>query len=116
VRRGANLLVNLTYDGWFGDTAEPAQHLMLVAVQAAQLGVPVVRSTTTGISALLDARGRIVARTQLFERTVLVGDVAPVRAPGLYAAWGNWFAWSCVAISLAVLVAQRPWVIPPRAQ
>jgi len=34
------------YDGWFGDTAEPLQHLMLVAVQAAQLGVPIVRSTT----------------------------------------------------------------------
>jgi len=56
VRRGANLLVNLNYDGWFGDTAEPTQHLMLVAVQAAQLGVPVIRSTTTGISALIDAR------------------------------------------------------------
>jgi apolipoprotein N-acyltransferase len=106
VLRGANLLVNLTYDGWFGDTAEPAQHLMLVAVQAAQLGVPIIRSTTTGISALIDARGRITAQTPLFERTVLVGDVAPLRAPGLYAAWGNWFAWSCVAISLALLLRQ----------
>jgi apolipoprotein N-acyltransferase len=106
VQRGANLLVNLTYDGWFGDSAEPAQHLMLVAVQAAQLGVPVIRSTTTGITALLDARGRITARTQLFERTVLVGDVTPLRAPGLYAAWGDWFAWSCVATSIALFLGQ----------
>ena len=103
VAHGANLLVNLTYDGWFGDTAEPAQHLMLVAAQAAQLGVPFVRSTTTGISASIDARGRIRARTQLFEHTVLVDDVAPLRAPGLYAAWSDWFAWSCVAVSLALL-------------
>jgi apolipoprotein N-acyltransferase len=57
-------------------------------------------------SALIDARGRITAQTPLFERTVLVGDVAPLRAPGLYAAWGNWFAWSCVAISLALLLRQ----------
>ncbi len=106
VRRGANLLVNLTYDGWFGDTAEPAQHLMLVAVQAAQLGVPVLRSTTTGISARIDARGHIKARTELFAREALVGDVAPLRAPGLYVAWGDWFAWSCVAVSALLLASQ----------
>jgi apolipoprotein N-acyltransferase len=107
IARGANLLVNLTYDGWFGDGAEPAQHLMLVAVQAAQLGVPVLRATTTGISALIDARGRVLARTELFERVVLTGDVHPLRAPGLYAAWGDWFAWSCVAVSAALLRCAR---------
>jgi apolipoprotein N-acyltransferase len=105
VQRGANLLVNLTYDGWFGDSAEPAQHAMLVAVQAAQLGVPVIRSTTTGISALIDARGRFVGRAELFERKVLVGDLAPLRAPGLYVAWGAWFAWSCVAVSALLLAS-----------
>ena len=108
VQRGANLLVNLTYDGWFGDSAEPAQHAMLVAVQAAQLGVPVIRSTTTGISALIDARGHFVGRAELFERKVLVGDVAPLRAPGLYVAWGAWFAWSCVAGSALLVRSSRP--------
>ena len=111
VARGANLLVNLTYDGWFGDTAEPAQHLMLVAVQAAQLGVPIVRSTTTGISAFVDARGRIAARTALFERRALVGEVRPMRAPGAYVAWGDWLAWTCVAIALPLVAighARRP--------
>ena len=103
VRRGANLLVNLTYDGWFGDTAEPAQHLMLVAAQAAQLGVPILRSTTTGLSALIDPRGRITARTALFESRALVGDVRALAAPGLYVAWGDWFAWCCVAGSAVAL-------------
>ncbi len=112
VQRGANLLVNLTYDGWFGDTAEPAQHAMLVAVQAAQLGVPVIRSTTTGISTLIDARGRFVARAELFERKVLVGDIAPLRAPGLYVAWGAWSAWSCVAASALLFASQ--WLHPLR--
>jgi apolipoprotein N-acyltransferase len=114
VRRGANLLVNLTYDGWFGDTAEPEQHLMLVAVEAAQLGVPVIRSTTTGISALIDARGHIRARTELFERNVLVGDVAPLRAPGLYVAWGAWFAWACVAASALLFASQSLRSLRPR--
>jgi apolipoprotein N-acyltransferase len=103
VQHGANLLVNLTYDGWFGDTNEPAQHLMLVAAQAAQLGVPIARSTTTGISAFIDARGTITAQTSLFERTALVGDVTPLRAPGLYARWGPWFAWACVVASILLL-------------
>lgn len=107
VRDGANLLVNLTYDGWFGDTAEPAQHLMLVAVQAAQLGVPIVRSTTTGISAFLDARGHIGAQTKLFEKHTLTADVAPLRVPGLYVAWGDWFAWTCVASSIGLLAIDR---------
>lgn len=112
VQRGTDLIVNLTYDGWFGDTAEPTQHLMLVAVQAAQLGVPVLRATTTGISALIDARGRIVARTALFERATLVGDVAPLRAPGLYVAWGDWFAWSCSGASALLLISR--WVASSR--
>lgn len=105
VRRGANLLVNLTYDGWFGDTNEPAQHLMLVAAQAAQLGVPIVRATTTGISAFVDPRGRVTAQTSLFEKRALVGEVAPLRAPGLYALSGPWFAWAC-AIASALLLAR----------
>lgn len=109
VRRGADLIVNLTYDGWFGDGGEPAQHLMLVAAQAAQLGVPIVRSTSTGISALIDARGRVTARIDLHERRVLVGDVAALRAAGLYVAWGDWLAWGCVLGSALPLVrGQRP--------
>jgi len=103
VRDGADLLVNLTYDGWFGDTAEPAQHLMLVAVQAAQLGVPIVRATTTGLSAFLDARGRVTAQTSLLEQRTLVADIAPIRVSDRYVAWGDWFAWVCVASSAALL-------------
>lgn len=109
VRRGADLLVNLTYDGWFGDGDEPAQHLMLVAAQAAQLGVPVLRATSTGISAMIDARGRVTGRMELHERRVLVGDVLPVRVPGLQLAWGEWLGWSCVGVCALLLASrQRP--------
>lgn len=109
VLRGADLLVNLTYDGWFGDGGEPAQHLMLVAAQAAQLGVPVLRATSTGISAVIDARGRITGRMELHERRVLTGDVRPVRVPGIYVAAGEWLGWSCALLSVLLLAsAQRP--------
>jgi arylsulfatase A-like enzyme/predicted amidohydrolase len=107
VRKRPDLLVNLTFDAWFGDTSEPSQHLMLAAVQSAQYGVPMLRSTTTGISAIVDARGLITARTGVFTREVLVRDVAKVRVGSFYARAGDWFAWACVVAAAALLVAGR---------
>ncbi len=107
VRLGPDLLVNLTYDGWFGDTAEPHQHLMLAAIQSAQYGVPLVRATTTGISAFVDARGVVTARAELGRREVLVGDVKPAAVPSPYATLGDWFAWACVVFSAFLLL--RAW-------
>ena len=96
VREGADLLVNITYDAWFGDTSNPTQHLMLSAIQSAQYGVPLVRGATTGISASVDARGMLVEQTDVFERTVLVADVKRVNVPSLYTVLGDWFAWLCI--------------------
>jgi apolipoprotein N-acyltransferase len=107
VRQSPDLLVNLTFDAWFGDTSEPSQHLMLSAVQAAQYGVPLLRSTTTGISAIVDARGLITARTGVYTREVLVRDVAKVRVPSFYARAGDWFPWACACFSAGLLASGR---------
>jgi len=114
VRAGADVLVNITYDAWFGDTSNPTQHLMLSAIQAAQYGVPLVRAATTGISASVDARGMILEQTKPFERTVLVADVKRVSVPTPYASLGDWFAWLCIFGAGGLLLAgkredQRPW-------
>lgn len=103
VRAGADLLVNVTYDAWYGTTSEPWQHLMLAAVQAAQAGVPVVRSTTTGISALIDAAGRITHRSGLWTREVLVGEVRPLHVESPWTRFGELFAWGTVAVSALLL-------------
>lgn len=113
VRRAAagdvNLLVNVTVDAWYGDSAEQSQHLMLAAVQSATNGVPLVRATTTGISAFTDASGAIVARAGKFTRETLVRDVRLVRVSSLYSRWGDWFAWLGVAVGLvAVAAGLRP--------
>lgn len=99
-----NLVVNVTIDAWYGELSEQSQHLMLAATQAALNGLPLVRATSTGISAFVDARGVITASTGNFTRETLVRDVRPVRVPGLYSRFGEWFAWSCVAASAALLV------------
>jgi len=96
VKEGANLLVNVSYDAWYGDTACPHQFLMLVVLQSAQNGVPTARSATTGISAFADARGRFLSKSPLFERTALVQEVKLVRMPSLYTQLGDWLAWVCI--------------------
>jgi len=104
VERGAELLVNITYDAWFGDTECPHQHLMLSVLQAAQFGLPLVRSATTGVSVVTDARGRILASSGVFERDVLVYDVKKARALTPYVRWGDWFAQGCGLAALALLL------------
>ena len=114
VNQGANLLVNITYDAWFGDTACPHQHFMLSALQAAQYGVPLVRSATTGISAFVDARGVITDTTEIFTRDVLVRPVKLVRMPGIYARLGDWFAWGCVLLCVLLLLRAERRNTAPR--
>jgi apolipoprotein N-acyltransferase len=102
---GVNLLVNVTIDAWYGDTSEQSQHLMLAAVQSALNGVPLVRATTTGISAFVDARGIITAQTRKYTREALVREVRPVRVASLYSRLGDWFAWLCVVASAGLMIA-----------
>jgi len=107
VLQDPELLVNLTFDGWYGDTTEPHTHLMLAAVQSAQYGLPLLRGTTTGISATVDARGLITGRTGVFTREVLVADVPKVRLPTFYARAGDWLPWSCSVLALGLLLRSR---------
>jgi apolipoprotein N-acyltransferase len=116
-----NLLVNVTVDAWYGDTSEQSEHLMLAAMQSALNGVPLVRATTTGISAVVDARGRDGRADRQVHARFLVRDVRPMHVPGLYTRLGDWFAWLCVALSaLLLLVSARarprePEPAPPPA-
>jgi apolipoprotein N-acyltransferase len=102
---GAELLVNVTNDGWYGRTSAPHQHLAMALFRAVENGTYLVRAANTGISAVVDTRGRVVARTELFEQTVLVRDVPLIPGRTFYARHGDVFAWTCVALSLALTAA-----------
>jgi apolipoprotein N-acyltransferase len=104
VTEGADWLVNISYDGWFGRTNAPYLHLMMSAVQAAQYGLPMARAATTGVSALVDPAGRILQESHLFEREALVGELPLARLVSPYARMGNVFAWTCVGLSLLLLL------------
>jgi apolipoprotein N-acyltransferase len=100
--RGADLLVNITNDGWYGRTSAPFQHLAMAVFRAVENGKYLVRAANTGISAVVDPRGRVRQRTALFERTVLVADVAAVPGTTPYSRHGDVFAWGCLGAAIAL--------------
>jgi apolipoprotein N-acyltransferase len=108
---GAELLVNITNDAWYGRTSAPHQHLAMTAFRAVENGRYLVRAANTGITAVVDPRGRVVARTSLFEATVLVRDVPLLKGSTFYARHGDVFAWAALGATLALtaslLASQR---------
>ena len=78
VEAGANVLVNISNDAWFGDTAAPRQHLDLALLRAVEQGRALIRGTNTGISAVIDPRGRIMAQGGLFSALALPCPETPI--------------------------------------
>lgn len=109
VRNGAELLVVLSNDGWYRGRGGAAQHLAHVVFRAVELRVPVVRATTTGISAVIAPDGSIVARLGEGEAGVLRARVQAGSPPTtLSHATGDALAWGCAALTgLAPLAAVR---------
>lgn len=102
---GAELLVNVTNDAWYGTTSAPYQHLAMAAFRAVENGRYMVRAANTGISAVVDPRGRVLEQTRLFDRAVLVQEVPFVAETTFYARHGDVFAWACAAAALGLVAA-----------
>ena len=85
----AGWLVNVSNDGWFGDSIAPAQHLDIARMRARELARPLARATNTGITALIDARGQISARAAPFTVTTLRGTLTPRSGLTPFARYGE---------------------------
>ena len=110
---GANLLVNITNDAWFGRSSAPHQHLSMAVLRTVENRVPMARCANTGISALIDASGRILQTSRLFEEATILGTLQLGNGNTLYSRHGDWFAWSCVVISFLAFgyALIRKWVM-----
>jgi len=95
-KKGADLLVNITNDAWFGETSAPYQHLSMTVFRAVENRLYMVRSANTGISAIIDPTGRIVAQTKLFERTALRNPVKFLNGKTFYSVYGDVFVLICM--------------------
>jgi apolipoprotein N-acyltransferase len=100
-------IVNLTNDGWFGISTGPYQHLQQARLRAIEEGLPVVRAANTGISAVIDPFGRIVARLDLGLEGVLDSGLPSAIPPTVYARTGDIPAALIVAAAFIFVIRRR---------
>lgn len=85
----ADYLINVSNDSWFGDSLAPHQHLQIARLRALEAGRPMARATSTGISAVIDHRGNLVASSEQFAKQVVTGIIEPGVGSTPYAMWGD---------------------------
>jgi apolipoprotein N-acyltransferase len=100
---GAQVLVNISNDGWYGDSGAYAQHLKQSRMRAVENGRWLLLDTNTGRTAVIDPNGQIVASADRKIRTVLQAPYALSNVTTFYTRHGDWFAYLCAIISLAAL-------------
>lgn len=93
-------MFNLTEDSWYGNTVEPMEHLALASFRAIEHRRPLVRCTTTGISAIIDPVGRFTKRTGQWTKETLVGRIPMMQGRTAYAVLGDWIGWLCAILVL----------------
>ena len=106
VRRGARMLVVVTNDEWFGNSAALYQHAAMAPFRAVENGVPVLRCANTGVTEIIAPSGRVVARAPAWKPCVLAGEVPAATGPTPYTRWGDWPG-ALAAISVLVLALRR---------
>ena len=104
--QGAQVLVNLSNDGWYGDSGAYAQHLNQTRMRAIENDRWILSATDTGVTASIDPYGRIAARLPRKERGALIAPYALTSVTTFYTRHGDWFAWLCAIISAGALLTR----------
>ena len=107
--RNGDFMVNITNDAWFGKTAGPYQHFSIAVFRAIENRKPVVRSANTGISGFIDSNGRILSRTELFQRQVVSKEIKTDTTLSVYSYYGDLFMYFCIVISAMLFINLRSW-------
>jgi apolipoprotein N-acyltransferase len=103
----AGWFVNVTDDSWFGPWAGPAQHLMTARMRTIEEGVPMARAANTGISAVIDAHGRVIGKLGLNQAGVVDTSLPVALAPTPYSRFGDW----CFVVLLIVSMGMA-FIVP----
>ena len=103
-KQGADVLVNISNDGWYGDSGAYLQHLNMTRMRAVENSRWLLSATDTGLTASIDPFGRIVARLPRQQRLALAAPYALTSVTTLYTRFGDWFAFLCAIISAGALM------------
>jgi apolipoprotein N-acyltransferase len=101
---GAQVFVNISNDGWYGDSGAYAQHLKQARMRAVENARWLLRDTNTGVTAAIDPYGRVVASIPRKTRSALIAPYALSDALTIYTRFGDWFAYLCAIILLVAIV------------
>jgi apolipoprotein N-acyltransferase len=104
VNNNATLLINITNDAWFGKTSGPYQHFSMTVFRAVENRRALARAANTGISGFVDPVGRILASTPLMQEAVVTRPVPLIKEKTIYTRFGDVFAWTCLAVTLSVIL------------
>jgi apolipoprotein N-acyltransferase len=100
---GAQVFINISNDGWYGETSAPFQHLDMTRMRAIENHRWLLLSTNSGTTASIDPLGRVVQKAERNVRTALVTRFDIDNETTFYGRYGDFFAWLCVIISFMVL-------------
>ncbi len=104
-RDGADVLVNLSNDSYFGHSEARQQHLLLVRMRAVENRRYIVRATNDGITAVIDPAGRIAQRLPSYRELAAPVQYGTVQRTTFYTRHGDWFAWACLAVGVSLGLA-----------
>lgn len=97
-------LVNVTNDGWFGNSIEPYQHMQLARMRAIETGRFLLRVTNTGLTGIVAPDGKIKSQAPLFKAVALTGEIRPMSGMTPYAKWGDAPIVCLIALVLCLVV------------
>jgi apolipoprotein N-acyltransferase len=100
-----DLLLNLSNDGWFRGSSEHDMHLAVSIFRAVENRVPLARAVNTGISAIVDGNGRVIAALPKLQEGFLTQTIPLDDRIAFYSSWGDWLGVACLAATVALL----PW-------
>ena len=104
---GANVLVNLSNDGYFGHTPARAQHLLIARMRAVENRRFLIRATNDGLSAIVDPSGKMIQRFPAFRQMAETVNYGTVQDLTFYTQHGDWFAWGCLAVGIGLCAYRR---------
>jgi apolipoprotein N-acyltransferase len=104
VKKGADFLVTITNDSWYGESSAPFQHFAIAVVRAVENRRFLLRAATTGVSGIIDPYGRILSKTEMMTQTYLTESVVPMKVKTPYTQYGDFFPVSSLTLSVLFLI------------